>query len=67
MTTKHPLLDRVLGELTLKLIHNGNVWHGLLIEDGESIWQSRGEDTREAVEKSAANFADYTTTEVVEL
>lgn len=63
----HPLLERELGELTLRLtLCNGN-WHGELLEDGEQIWRSRGENNREAVEKAAANFADYTKTEVVEL
>lgn len=63
----HPLLERELGPLTLKLTRCNDVWHGELIEDGEVIWHSRGEATREPVEKAAAEFADYQTTEVVEI
>lgn len=63
----HQLLERELGELTLKLTHCNDVWHGELLEAGEVIWRSRGEDTREPVEKAAAAFAAYSKTEVVEL
>ena len=63
--TIHPLLERELGPLTLRLTHCNEVWHGELIEDGTVIWQSRGESTREPVEKAAANFAIYQTVEVV--
>ena len=64
---RHPLLERELGTLTLRLTHCNDMWHGELIENGDVIWTSRGESAREPVEKAAANFADYATVEVVEL
>lgn len=63
----HPLLERELGELTLRLSLCNGKWHGELIEEGSVIWTSRGETSREAVEKAATNFADYAKTEVIEI
>lgn len=67
----HPLLERELGELTLRLTKCNGVWHGCLVErfelEDETIWQSRGEDNREAVETAAANFAAYGKTEVKDI
>lgn len=67
----HPLLERELGDLTLRLTRCNGVWHGCLVErlelEDETVWMSRGENNREAVEKAAANFASYAKTEIKDM
>jgi hypothetical protein len=63
----HPLLERELGPLILRLSKCNGVWHGELVEDGDVIWTSRGGDDRGPVEKAARDFADYQSVEVVDL
>ena len=63
----HPILERELGDVVLRLVHCNDLYYGELIEHGTTIWTSRSEKTAAEVEQRAAAFSDYVRVDLVEI